>query len=67
MFTNKLIDLMLSKIITYDMKITSDDLVNKKIEAKQKWNQLYIFSMEYVLGLQFSDSFIKYVKEKSLY
>ena len=32
------------------MKITSDDLVNKKIEAKQKWNQLYLFSMESVLG-----------------
>ena len=41
---------MLSKIITYDMIITSDDLVNKKIDTKQKWNQLYLFSMESMLG-----------------
>ena len=30
-FTKKLIDLMLSNIITYDMNITSDDFVNKKM------------------------------------
>ena len=30
-FTNKFIDLMLSKIITYDMIIASDDYVNKQI------------------------------------
>ena len=40
-FTNKLIDLMLSKIITYDMIMTSDDYVDKKIEAKQYWERLY--------------------------
>ena len=49
-FTNKLIDLMLSKIIPYDMIMTSDDYVDKKIEAKQKWNQINLISMEYVLG-----------------
>ena len=50
-FTNKLIDFMLSNIITYDMNITSDDFVNKKIETKDKWNQLYLLSMESVLGV----------------
>ena len=32
------------------MIITSDDYVDKKIEAKQKWNQINLISMEYVLG-----------------
>ena len=32
------------------MNITSDDFINKKIETKDKWNQLYLLSMEYVLG-----------------
>ena len=32
------------------MKITPDDLVNRKIEAKKKRNQLYLFSMESVSG-----------------
>ena len=34
-FTNKLIDLMLSKIITYDMIITSDDYVDKKLKQNR--------------------------------
>ena len=42
---------MLSNIITYDMNITSDDFFNKKIETKDKWNQLYLLSMESVLGV----------------
>ena len=50
-FTNKLIDFMLSNIITYDMNITSDDFVNKKIETKDKCNQLYLLIMESVLGV----------------
>ena len=33
------------------MKITADDLVNKKIETRDKWNQLYLLCMEYVLGV----------------
>ena len=41
---------MLSNIVTYEMNITSDDFINKKIETKDKWNQLYILSMESVLG-----------------
>ena len=32
------------------MTMTSDDYVDKKIEAKQKWNQINLISMEYVLG-----------------
>ena len=49
-FTNKLIDMMLSKIITYDTTMTSDDYVEKKIKAKVKWNQINPISMESVLG-----------------
>ena len=50
MFTIKLIDLILSNIVRYEMNITSDDLINNKIETKDKWNQLYLLSMESVLG-----------------
>ena len=32
------------------MNITPDDFINKKIETKDKWNQLYLLSMESVLG-----------------
>ena len=32
------------------MNITSDDFINKKIETKGKWDQLYLLSMDYVLG-----------------
>ena len=40
----------MSNIVRYEMNITSDDFINKKIETKDKWNQLYILSMESVLG-----------------
>ena len=33
------------------MNITSDDFTNKKIDTKDKWNQLYLLSMESVLGV----------------
>ena len=33
------------------MNITSDDFVNKTIELKDKWNQLYLLSMDSVLGV----------------
>ena len=42
--------MMLSKIITYDKTMTSDDYVDKKIKAKVKWNQINLISMESVLG-----------------
>ena len=42
---------MLSNIVTYDMNITSDDFINKKIDTKDKWNQLNLLSMESVLGV----------------
>ena len=32
------------------MNITSDDFINKTIETKDKWNQLYLLSVESVLG-----------------
>ena len=41
---------MLSNIVTYEMNIKSDDFINKKIETKDKWNQLYLLSIESVLG-----------------
>ena len=49
-FTNKLIDMMLSNIITYDKTITSDDYEDKTIKTKLKWNQINLISMESVLG-----------------
>ena len=42
---------MLSNIVRYEMNITSDDFINKKIETKDKLNQLYLLSMESVLGV----------------
>ena len=41
---------MLSKIITYDTTMTTDDSVDKKIKEKVKWNQINLISMESVLG-----------------
>ena len=41
---------MLSNIVTYDINITSEDFINKKTDTKDKWNQLYLLSMESVLG-----------------
>ena len=40
---------MLSNILTYDMNITSDDFIKKNIYTKDKWNQLYLLSMQSVL------------------
>ena len=64
MVHKKLIDLMLSNIVTYEMNITSDDFINKKIETKDKWNQLYLLSMEYVLGVNFRIPLIHMSKRK---
>ena len=41
---------MQSNIVTYEMNITSDDFINIKTETRDKWNQLYLLSMESVLG-----------------
>ena len=40
----------MSNIVRYEMNITSEDFINKTIETKDKWNQLYLVSMESVLG-----------------
>ena len=50
MFTIKLIDLILSNIVRYEMNITSDDFINKTVETKHKWNKIHLLSMESVLG-----------------
>ena len=42
---------MLSNIVTYEMNITSDDFINKKIDTKDECNQLYLLSMESFLGV----------------
>ena len=49
-FTIKWIDLILSNIVRYEKNISSDDFINKKIETKDKWNQIYLLIMESVLG-----------------
>ena len=46
------------------MIITSDDYVDKKIEAKQKWNQIYLISMESVLGCNFRISLLHMVHKQ---
>ena len=53
------------------MNITSDDFINNKIETKDKWNQLYLLSMESMLGanccmqlLYMSKSYL-WIEEKS--
>ena len=63
-FTKILIDLMLSNIVTYEMNVTSDDFINKKIETKDKWNQLYLLSMESVLGANCRITLIHVSKRK---
>ena len=55
---------MLSNIVTYDMNITSDDFINKKIDTKDKWNQLYLLSMESVLGVNCRIPLIRMSKRK---
>ena len=52
-FTKKLIDLILSDIVRYEKNISSDDFINRKIETKDKWNQIHLLSMESVLGANF--------------
>ena len=42
--------MILSNIVRYEKNISSEDLINKKIETKDKWNQIHILSMESVLG-----------------
>ena len=49
------------------MKITPDDLVNRKIEAKKKMESTLSFQYGISVRVQLSDSFITHVKEKSLY
>ena len=48
------------------MNITSDDFVNKKIELKDKWNQLYLLSMESVLGVNFHIPLL-YMSNRKIY
>ena len=52
-FTIKIIDLILSNIVRYEKNISAEDFINKKIETKDKWNQIHILSMESVLGANF--------------
>ena len=56
---------MLSNIVRYEMNITSDDLINKKIETKHKWNQIHLLSMESVLGANFRIPLIHMSKKEN--
>ena len=42
--------MILSNIVRYEKNISSDDFINKRIETKDKWNQIHLLSMESVLG-----------------
>ena len=46
------------------MNITSDDFINKKIDTKDKWDQLYLLSMESVLGVNCNIPLIHMSKRK---
>ena len=46
----KKIYLILSNIVIYEKNISAEDFINKKIEAKDKWNQINVLSRESVLG-----------------
>ena len=49
-FTIKKIDLIFSNIVIYENNVSAEDFINKKIETKDKWNQINVLSMESVLG-----------------
>ena len=52
-FTIKIIDLILSIIVISEKNISAEDIINKKIETKDKWNQINLLSTEYVLGANY--------------
>ena len=56
--------MILSNIVRYEMDITSDDFINKKIETKHKWKQIHLLSMESVLGANFRIPLIHMSKRK---
>ena len=57
---------MLSNIVTYDRNITSDDFINKTIDTKDKWNQIYLLIMESVLGVNCSIPLI-HMSKRNIY
>ena len=46
------------------MNITSDDFINKNNETKDKWNQIYLLSMESLLGANFRIPLIHMLERK---
>ena len=42
--------MILSNIVIYENNISAEDYINKTIETKDKWNQINVLSMEYMLG-----------------
>ena len=45
----KIIDLILSNIVQYEKDILAVEYINQKTETKNKWNQINILDMEYML------------------
>ena len=45
----KIIDLILSNIVIHKKDILAADYINKKIETKEKWNQINVLDMESML------------------
>ena len=45
----KLIDLVLSNIDQYEKEILAVDYINKRIETKDKWNQINVLNMQSML------------------
>ena len=45
----KIIDLILSNIVQYEKEILAVEYINQKTETKDKWNQINILDMEYML------------------
>ena len=42
--------MILSNIVIYEKNISAEYFINKKINNKDKWNQINVLSMESVLG-----------------
>ena len=56
--------MILSNIVIYEKNISAENFINKKIETKDKWNQINVLSMEYMLGANFSTPLLNMPKRK---
>ena len=58
--------MIFSNIFIYEKNISAEDFINKKMDTKDKWNQINVLSMKSMLGGNLSYAVITYVKYKIL-